>query len=85
MKTQKHLEITPKKDIVFIRGDWDAKVGSQEIPGKTGKFALQVQNEVGQRLKEFCQHAYHSKHPFPATPETIVHMDITRQSILKSD
>ena len=49
------LELTPKKDVLFIIGDWDAKVGSQEIPGVTGKFGLGVQNEAGQRLKEFCQ------------------------------
>ena len=49
------LELTPKKDVVFIIGDWDAKVGSQETPGATGKFGLGVQNEAGQRLTEFCQ------------------------------
>ena len=49
------LELTPKKDILFIIGDWNAKVGSQEIPGVTGKFGLRVQNEAGQRLTEFCQ------------------------------
>ena len=48
------LEITPKKDVLFIIGDWNAKVGSQEIPGVTGKFGLEVQNEAGQRLIEFC-------------------------------
>ena len=46
---------TPKKDVLFIIGNWNAKVGSQEIPGVTGKFGLGVQNEAGQRLKEFCQ------------------------------
>ena len=45
------LEITPKKDVLFIIGDWNAKVGSQEIPGVTGKFGPGVQNEAGQRLK----------------------------------
>ena len=45
----------PPKDILFIRGDWNAKVGRQEIPGVTGKFGLGVQNEAGQRLTEFCQ------------------------------
>ena len=45
----------PKKDVVFIIGDWNAKVGNQEIPGITGKFGLGVQNKVGQRLTEFCQ------------------------------
>ena len=49
------LELTPKKDVLFIIGDWNAKVGSQEIPGITGKFGLGVQNEAGQRLIEFCQ------------------------------
>ena len=49
------LELTPKKDVLFIIGDWKAKVGSQEIPGVTGKFGLGVQNKAGQRLVEFCQ------------------------------
>ena len=49
------LELTPKKDVLFIIGDWKAKVGSQETPGVTGKFGLGVQNETGQRLIEFCQ------------------------------
>ena len=49
------LELTPKKDVLFIIGDWDAKVGSQEIPGVTGKFGLVVEKEAGQRLIEFCQ------------------------------
>ena len=49
------LELTPKKDVLFIIGDWNAKVGSQEIPVLTGKFGLGVQNEAGQRLTEFCQ------------------------------
>ena len=49
------LELTPKKDVLFIRGDWNAKVGSQETPGITGKFGLGMRNEAGQRLIEFCQ------------------------------
>ena len=49
------LELTPKKDVFFIRGDWNAKAGCQETPGVTGKFGLGTQNEVGQRLIEFCQ------------------------------
>ena len=49
------LKLTPKKDVLFIIGDWNAKVGSQETPGVTGKFGLEVQNEAGQRLIEFCQ------------------------------
>ena len=49
------LELTPKKDVLFIIGDWNAKVGSQETHGVTGKFGLEVQNEAGQRLIEFCK------------------------------
>ena len=49
------LELTPKKDVLFIIGDWNAKVGSQETPGVTGKFGLGIQNEAGQRLIEFYQ------------------------------
>ena len=49
------LELTPKRDVLFIIGDWNAKVGSQETPGVTGSFSLGVQNEAGQRLIEFCQ------------------------------
>ena len=49
------LELTPQKDDLFIIGDWNAKVGSQESPGVTGKFALEIQNEAGQRIIEFCQ------------------------------
>ena len=49
------LELTPPKYVLFIIGDWNAKVGSQEIPGVTGKFGLRVQSKAGQRLTEFCQ------------------------------
>ena len=49
------LELTPKTDVTFIIGDWNAKVGSQETPGVTGKFGLGIWNEAGQRLTEFCQ------------------------------
>ena len=52
---QDFLELTPKEDVLFIIGDWNAKVGSQETPGVTGKFGLGVQNEAGQSLIEFCQ------------------------------
>ena len=52
---QELLELASKKDVLYIIGDWDAKVGSQEIPGVTGKFGLGEQNEGGQRLTEFCQ------------------------------
>ena len=49
------LELTPNKDVLFIIGDWNAKVGSPETPGVTGKFGLGVQNEAGQSITEFCQ------------------------------
>ena len=49
------LELTPQKDVLFIIGDWNAKVGHQEIPVVTGKFGLGIQKEAGQRLIEFCQ------------------------------
>ena len=49
------LELTPKNDVLFITGDWNAKVGSQETPGVTGKFGLGIRNEAGQRLRDFCQ------------------------------
>ena len=80
------LELTPKKDVLFIIGDWNAKVGSQETPGVTGKFGLGLQNEAWQRLIEFCQECTgHSKHPLPTTQEKTLHMDITRWSTPKSD
>ena len=49
------LELTPRKDVLFIIGDWNIKVGSQETPGVTGKFGLGIWNEAGQRLIEFCK------------------------------
>ena len=80
-------EPTPKKDVLFIIWDLNAKVGSQEIPGVTGKFGLGVQSEAGQKanwvLPRECTD--HSKHPLPMTQETTLHMDITRWSIWKSD
>ena len=54
------LELTPKIEVIVITGDWNAKVGSQEIPGVTVKFGLRVQNEAGQRLIEFCQETHWS-------------------------
>ena len=54
------LELTPKKDVLFIIGDWNAKVGSQQTPGVTCKFGLEVQNEAGQRLIEFAKRMYQS-------------------------
>ena len=82
------LELTHKKDVLFIIVDWNAKVGSQEIPGLTGKFCLGVQNEAGQKLIEFCQEnecTGHSKHPLPTTQEKTLLMDVTRWPTLKSD
>ena len=81
MKTYNLLELTPKKDVLFIVGDWNAKVGSQETPGVTGKFGFGVQNEAGQRLIEFCQ----ENALLIATQEKTLHMDITRWSTPKSD
>ena len=54
-KLQDLLELTPQKDVLFIIGDWNAKVGSQDTPGVTGKFGLGIRNEAEQRLIEFCQ------------------------------
>ena len=81
------LELTPKKDVFFIIGDWNAKVGSQETPGVTGKFGLGIRNEAGQRLIRVLprKHTGHSKHPLPTTQEKTLHMDITRWSTPKSD
>ena len=79
------LELTPKKDVHFIMGDWNAKVGNQETPGVTGKFGLGVQNEAGQRLTEFCQEkALVIANTFFQQNKTL-HMDITRWSTPKSD
>ena len=58
MKTYDLLELTPPKDVFFILGDWNAKLGSQETPGVTGKFGLGMWNEAGQRLIEFCKGLY---------------------------
>ena len=78
------LELTLKRDVFFIIGDWNAKVENQEIPEIRGKFGLGVQNEAGQTLTEFCQEG-HSKHRLPTTQEMTLHMAITKWSILKSD
>jgi len=80
------LELTPIKDVFFIIGDWNGKVGSQETPGVTGKFGLGIQNEAGQRLIEFCQ----ENAPVIANTvfqqnEKILHMDMTIWSTRKSD
>ena len=67
------LELTSPKDVLSIIGGWNAKVGSQETPGITGKFGFGIQNEAGH------------KHPLPTTQEKILYMDITRWSTPKSD
>ena len=83
---QDFLKLMLRKDVLFIIGNWNAKVGSQEIPGVTDKFGLGVQwsrakaNRVLPR-----EHTDHSNHPLPTTQETTLHMDITRKSIPKSD
>ena len=66
------LQLTPKKDVLFIIGDWNEKVGSQEIPGVTDKFALGVQNEAVQRLNRVLPRECtgHSKHPLPTTQKS---------------
>ena len=81
------LELTPKKDVLFIIGDWNAKVESQETPEVTDKFGLGVQNEAGQRLIRLLPRECtgHSKHPLPTTQEKTLHMDITRWPTPKSD
>ena len=76
---QDPLELTPKKDVLFITGDWNAKVGSQETPGVTGRYGLGVQNEAGQRLRVLPrERTGHSKHPLPTIQEKTLHMDISR-------
>ena len=81
------LELTPKKDDLFIIGDWNAKVGSQETPGVTGKFDLGIRNEAGQKANRVLPRECtgHSKHPLPTTQKKTLHMDITRWSTPKSD
>ena len=80
------LELIPPKDVLFIIGDWNAKVGSQEIPGVTGKVGRGVQNEAGQRLIEFCQeNALIIANTLFQQHKRRLHMDITRWSIPKSD
>ena len=75
------LELTPKKDVLFFIGDWNAKVGSQETPGVTGKFGFGVQNEAAKQPTEFCQ----ENTLFITNTLIQQHMDITRCSTLKSD
>ena len=80
------LELTLQKDVLFIIGDWNAKVGSQETPGVTGKFGLGMWNEAGQRLIEFCQkNGLVIANTLSQQHKRSLHMDITRWSIPKSD
>ena len=80
------LEQTLKKDVLFIIGDWNGKVGSQETPGVTGKFGLGIWNEAGQRLMEFCQeNALVIANTLFQQHKRRLHVDITRWSISKSD
>ena len=73
------LELTPKQDVLFIIGDWDARVGSQETPGVTGKSGLGAWNEAGKRLIVLLgEHTGHSKYPLPTTQEKTLHTDITK-------
>ena len=84
--SQDLLELTPKKDVLFIIGDWNAKVGSQETPGVTGKFGLGVWNEAGQRLTEFCQEStLVIANTLFQQHKRRLQMDITRWSTPKSD
>ena len=78
------LELTSKKDVLFIIGVWIANVAIQETPGGTGKLGLRVQTEAGQRLIEFCQRNT-LVIASTTTQERTLHMDITRWSMLKSD
>ena len=79
------LELTHQKDVLFIIGDWNAKVGSHEISGVTGKFGLRVWIEAGQRLLEFCQkNALVIANTLFQQHKTRLHMDITRWSTPKS-
>ena len=82
-----YLQLTPKTDVLFIIGNWNAKVGIQETPGVTGKYGLRIWNEAGQKANRVLprEHNGHSKHPLPTTQEKALHMDITRWSTPKSD
>ena len=81
------LKLKHKKGVPFIIGDWNAKVGSQETRGVTGKFGLGLQNEAGQKANKVLPRECtgHSKHPLPTTQEKTLHVDTTRWSTPKSD
>ena len=82
-----YIELTPQKDVLFIIGDWNAKVGSQEILGVTGKFGLGVQKRSRAKANRVLprEHIDHSKHPLPGTQEKTLYMDVTRWLTPKSD
>jgi len=83
---QELLGLTPKIDVLFIIGDWNAKAGSQETRGVTGKFGLGIRNEAGQMLRVLPrERTGHNKHLLPTTQEKTLYMDITRWSTPKSD
>ena len=80
------LELTPQKDVLFLIGDWNVKVGSQETPGVTGKFCLGVRNDAAKANRVLPRECNgHSKHSLPKTQEKTLHTDITRWSTPKSD
>ena len=85
MNLQDLLELMPKKDVLFIIGDWAVKAGSQEIPGVTGKLALEYGMKQGKGQVLPREHTVHSKHTLPTTQEKTLPMDITRWPTLKSD
>ena len=86
LRLQDLLKLTPKRDVLFIMGDWNAKVGSQKTAGVTGKLGLGIRNEAGQKLIEFCQEGtLIIENTLFQQQEKTLHMDITRCSTQKSD
>ena len=81
---QNLLELIPQNYVLFLIEDWNAKVGSQETPGVTGKLGLGIHNEKTNRVS-LRKCTGHNKHPLPTTQEKTLYMDITRWSTLKSD
>ena len=86
-RTTNLLELTPQKDVLFIIGDWNAKIGSPEIPGGNGQiwpWSTEWSRAKTNRVLSW-EHTGHSKHPLPTAEEKTLHMDITRWPTLKSD
>ena len=79
------LELTPKKDVLFIIGDWNTKVGSEEIPGVTGKLPWSTEWSREKAIRVLPRECDHSKHPLPTIQEKTLHMNVTRWSIPKLD